>query len=422
MEKKKMSMFEVLTIIISTLLTFAAFYIALVQYLDFRMTRKIHRFELDCSSIRNDYTKLCSKALNLYKEIYERLEYKISVVVNGLIYRKNWICADEQHLLKIDDINVNLTIDPIHKTQNEITRSELMFHRRKITPYNKKSLVDNILIFLDHSHLWDNPTYIVQSITGGKNPKLQVYTSSYFNFYNSCMSFGYELAHFINNPTTNPKKSKQFRTINDLFDLSNRYCGIGTVTFTVFTNVKLGDQQKSYFIVQSRSEDVAEGKNIINAVPAGTYQPSVSSTKLEPLSLNIIREFGEEIRGKKEFTFAYSVEEIEDNKIAMELKQNLYFLGMGFNPLNAYLEILTLAIIDLSKDVNFMEFGTTFEEISRKLESNFEGTLELEEFCKQKLINLSSTYHAAPSLKEIAAILVQRMEKNKTDKDIYSIL
>ena len=136
---------------------------------------------------------------------------------------------------------------------------------------------------------------------------------------------------------------------------------------------------------------------------------------MEPISLNILREFEEEIRGKKEFTFFYSIEEIDSNSFAEELKKNTFFLGMGFNPLNTYLEILTLLIIDLSKPVNAVEFGTTLEDIRQKFLSNFEGTLDLEEFNTQKLRNICATYHAAPSLKEIASILVKRLEAKETD-------
>ncbi len=392
-----------------------------MQYLHDKMTMKINRFELDNRSIRNDYTKLCKTSTEIYKELYKPFEKKQEVIVNNLIYKKDWVSSEQQKLLKIDDIEITIGSKPNMERQNQISKSEKIFRRKQITPYAKKSLVDNIFLFLDHGHLWDNPTYIVNSIIGGIKPKLHVYISSYFNFYNSCMCFGYELAHLANNPTYNYKKTMGFRAVNELFDLSNRYCGVGTVAFTVFTNVKVKDQKKTFFVVHSRSEEVAEGKNIINAVPAGTYQPSVLSTKLEPLSLNIIREFGEEIRGKKEFTFAYSIEEIETNSVSDELKKNIYFLGMGFNPLNAYLEILTLAIIDLSKPVNFLEFGSTFDDLSAKMLSNFEGTLELEEFSRLKLHNLSATYHAAPSLKEIATFLVNRLTEFDTD-DVYKIL
>lgn len=392
-----------------------------MQYLHDKFIIKIKRFELDNRSIRNDYTKLCNRGIEIYKEIYNPLEEKQEVIVNSLIYKKDWISSEQRSLLTIDDIDITMSLLPFSPNQNQITKSEKLFRRKKIMPYAKKSLVDNIFLFLNHSHLWDNPTYIVDSITGGIKPELHIYISSYYNFYNSCMCFGYELAHFANNPTNNYKKSNRFRAVNELFDLSNRYCGIGTVAFTVFTNVNVKDQKKTFFVVQSRSEEVAEGKNIINAVPAGTYQPSVFSTKLEPLSLNIIREFGEEVQGRKEFTFAYSIEEIETNSISDELKKNIYFLGMGFNPLNTYLEILTLAIIDLSKPVNRLEFGSTLDDLYGKMRSNFEGTLEIEEFSRQKLTNLSATYHSAPSLKEIATILVTRLKEYNTD-DVYRIL
>jgi len=415
------STFEILSFFVSIILAAAAFYIAIMQYLHDKFIIKIKRFELDNRSIRNDYTKLCNRGIEIYKEIYNPLEEKQEVIVNSLIYKKDWISSEQRSLLTIDDIDITMSLLPFSPNQNQITKSEKLFRRKKIMPYAKKSLVDNIFLFLNHSHLWDNPTYIVDSITGGIKPELHIYISSYYNFYNSCMCFGYELAHFANNPTNNYKKSNRFRAVNELFDLSNRYCGIGTVAFTVFTNVNVKDQKKTFFVVQSRSEEVAEGKNIINAVPAGTYQPSVFSTKLEPLSLNIIREFGEEVQGRKEFTFAYSIEEIETNSISDELKKNIYFLGMGFNPLNTYLEILTLAIIDLSKPVNRLEFGSTLDDLYGKMRSNFEGTLEIEEFSRQKLTNLSATYHSAPSLKEIATILVTRLKEYNTD-DVYRIL
>lgn len=410
-----MSKFEVLSITISTLLTIAALYIASMQYLHEISKRKIERFELDSKSIKNDYTKLSAQAIDLYKEIYSSQIVDSKIVVTNLIYKPSWVSNPTRPLSNIEDLAISLIQKPLLVSEDKATKTEQSFRRRKIKPHGRRSLVDNIILHLDHKHLWDNPTYIVDSVVEGSQPELHVYKSSYFNFYNSCLCFGFELAHDGNNPTDNKKNSLKFRKANDLFDLSNRYCALGTVTLTVFTNVLINGQLKNYFVLHSRSEDVAEGKNIINAVPAGTYQPSISSATLEPISLNIIREFGEEVRGKKEFTYAYSIEEINSDSFAKVMRKNIYFLGMGFNPLNAYLEILTLAIIDLSEQVNEFEFGSTLDDITQKLCSNFEGSLELEEFSRQKLSNISATYHAAPSLKEIAAILVRRFEAKETD-------
>lgn len=410
-----MTTFEFATILITTLLTIAALYIATMQYVHEKRKQRIERFELDSKSIKNDYTKLSSQAIDLYRKIYATQIASSQIQVNNLVYKPSWASNPAYPLMPIDDLPISLIPKPEWPSREYQKTSEVTFRQRKINPYDKKSLVDNILIHLDHKHLWDSPTYIVNSIIEGSIPSLQVYKSSYFDFYNSCMCFGFELAHAINNPVDDEEKTINFRKTNDLFDLTNRYCAMGTVTLSVFTNVQSNEKVKSYFVLHSRSEDVAEGKNIINAVPAGTYQPSVSSDKLEPLSLNIIREFGEEIRGKKEFTYAYSIDEIESDLFAKEMKTNIYFLGIGFNPLNAYLEILTLAIIDLSKSGNATEFGPSLENVRQKLRSNFEGSLELQEFNRQKLSNISATYHAAPSLKEIAAILVKRLDARNTD-------
>jgi len=388
---------------------------AIIGYKRSSDAKRVHSFQFAIKIIKNNYTKLAEKSLEIYREIYTDQFDKEQMIINHLIYRKDWTINENQRAIPITEVELISSGNVIERSGTHQKETEVGFDSYKITPYPFYSLVENLLIFSNGVNIWDHPTYAIRNISIQKNedswiPRLDVYKCSYYDFFNSCMCFEFVMADTLSKGKKVNDRPMEFKRKYSLEEFSNRDCGIGIVTLTLFKNVITKKSVKNYLVLHTRSKDVIEGSNIINAVPAGTFQPSTSGTEIEPIILNIVREFSEELLGKIEFTYEHDIGEVRSSPIGKILERGTYFLGMGFNPVNSYLELMTITVIDLNDKQSRKIFGRTVFDLEERLSENFEGTYELQTLSKKKLLNLSKTYRAAPSLKEICSLLYDNFD------------
>lgn len=184
----------------------------------------------------------------------------------------------------------------------------------------------------------------------------------------------------------------------DIFDFQNRYVQIGFSTFTVVKLLDEGSMER--ILLHHRGNNVAESKNLINVVPAGAFQPLNSDENInsDELIANIVKEFGEELRGKDEYETIQSYELIKKDNYFNKIREGSYYLGCCLNPLNCHMELLIL-----------LKICITNEEY-KNLKTNFEGSLKTVEFTKENLKNLTKIDTVTPALKEIAKIVHNNFE------------
>ena len=160
---------------------------------------------------------------------------------------------------------------------------------------------------------------------------------------------------------------------------------------------------------------------MINAIPAGIYQPSFSgsSSVAEPLEYTVFREFGEELLGRKEFSELNDTEEIQQlfSEDQTPLCEKVYYLGAAINPVNLYMELLTILPIDMEKQNNKRILGDgTLKEIQKRLITNEEsGEIFLEEFDLKKIRHYSHMHLSTPALKQIMTVLNEHFEEISTE-------
>jgi hypothetical protein len=87
---------------------------------------------------------------------------------------------------------------------------------------------------------------------------------------------------------------------------------------------------------------------------------------------------------------------------------------MGLNPLNLYLEILTIAVIDMDIESSQNYFGVNRDEIINKLKPNFEGKIMLKPYCRKMLNHYQNAYLSAPALKQILQVILSDYEHINT--------
>ena len=417
------------TLLPEIVIAIAAFILAYRSFKHEREEIRKNLFKLADHILAGNYAELSRRAGKFYNEQLA-LENAENLVVEHLIYKKDsWIDDFSSGLRTIDSIKINF--DPGRLSKNDKQSPKQLFHSKlkRILPNPKVSLVENSLMYLDKP-IWDHPTFMVKRVVEGKAETgdgtavlgIDVYLDGYYDFYNTCLGLGF-LESFEGINKSRNSYVNAVRAKLPLLDFRNRFCTLGIVTFTVVIGLEGG----SKFLLHSRSTQVAEGRGLINAVPAGSLQPSSTPDKLtnsdigQAVKLNIIRETGEELFGHDEFTDCFSTETIETNTLAKIIGNSLFYLGIGLNPLNTYLEMLTLSVIDVN-DGDTREFilnnlrprsekaKLDAADFLESLKKNEEGDISIREFNKPTLESYAAMYNAAPAFAQIAKIVSDNFE------------
>ena len=425
---------EVINYITSALsiLGFISIIIVVIRYL---IEKKQTNFENVNKKI--NYSKYSStrKCFEKYKDVIPKGKLAPS---KGLIIKKEWDFYGnhpDQGLILLDDIQV----EAIKEEKREKILSHIESHLPK--PQNwwyfipRKPYVKELFKYGQaSSNFFNGDLYCASSFAEDKNgaPLLQVYQSDYFTFFNTCKvkEFMYEAG-------------KEYFLTEEVLNLENRACGIGVNTLTL---IRLADGEEGlYFLMHQRGKNVAEGIGAVHVVPAGSFQPFTSFTPgpTPKLSSTVYREFCEEVLrtshmkelSSEEYLInneAYKFLQEKDESNANKPISQLYFLGMGLEPYNTKMEILSLLYIDLRN--RFKEFtdllkmgkkktqnnpgvAPLFNSPREQLERGFEemlgdeGEIILHTFKKATLEQYFGHIKITPSAREIMRIAYERWDE-----------
>lgn len=363
--------------------------------------------------LANEYWKAHDNALRLYSKVLRPDGLVVDDPDNPppMLYKKGWM-YEGTSLKKLSDIRLEY-ISP-----TEIKRDlKSQRHLKKILPYPGKTFEQNLSLVCNSS-LYNGRIYVpVEYTAGDETASLKITEDYFFGFVNTCLPVSYSDAYVLSSASNKPSMLR--RKLNP-FDFSNRISTIGMVTLTVLHNVEddeNGSGITKYFILHRRSNDVTECKNMINAIPAGSYQPSFfgSEEKIEPLGYTVFREFGEELLGYKEFSEINNVKEIDklfsaDN---MDLNDRIIYLGAAINPVNLYLELLTILPMDLS-DCRYQHIfgGNKLSQIKTRLTANEESNeLYVIELTPNMIQHYSHMHLCTPALKQIMTVFHKHYEQ-----------
>ena len=164
-------------------------------------------------------------------------------------------------------------------------------------------------------------------------------------------------------------------------------------------------------LLHHRSGKVAECFGAISAVPAGSYQPvgmELRSPFNRDMANTIYREFGEELLNIEEFSHL-------GDELVLEEKYRRWpvmLLGMGFEPMNNKIEVMSAMQIDMDDPENRDLFGGnwTLEGLKQFFRTNYEGTLIMAHFNEHILRQYEQDPRTTPVGKEILSILLDHVE------------
>ncbi|MFC1864966.1 hypothetical protein ACFLYG_03985 [Chloroflexota bacterium] len=337
---------------------------------DVRKRKQIEKF-LACRWFLGSNRRL---AATLAKFYYPGQELKTLDETVPILYKDGWIPPKP-----IDLAKVGLE----WSTNQEFNFDESIFANQNILPLDEKRYSSLLNECIEDIILYDAPTYRLMEI---KNPTENDYLlkfglDTYFNYVDTCELLAYELSkEIVKQVKANAKFTAdslkdraRLRLRSQIYplDFANRSAAVGINTILIV----LDNKHASKFYLHERGTELAEAMNTISVVPAGTFEPrhthDAYHTQDFDLYVNLMREFGEELLGKEEFTA--STAKLSDifetgvlKKINIFVKKGLikvYFLGIGLDCLTTKPEILTALVLERETVDSFLwnEFKDCFE-------------------------------------------------------------
>lgn len=375
--------------------------------------RREQKYDMRCEDLKKLVNSLNNERYWYYaaaKKYYDKLsqEKELGGTADFVLYKSDWMPSDENDdFVLLKDITVH-----IPQNNNDIWDKSKNPHA-VFLPTKAEGYAENVKYHCG-VRLISLPLYAMENIVWDKNGKtVDIYVKKgyYFDFYDSCEVMSAEMAYYRRIKTQNsllPGKLPIRDSLGNVFDLTNRFAGIGIITLTILRNIQVSDNvKKNFFLVHKRSQNVAEGTGSYHAVPAGSYQPAAVEfpETADPADLNlestVIREFGEELFGIDEFENLYNSKLLQGG---LGLPHPL-FMGVGLDPLNLKTELMACMIIDVEQDCHAKRpvFGgrRTYSEIESVIMESYEGNVTLKELTPAMLRQFYDNPMSIPSFRQI---------------------
>ena len=416
---------DVLDVITSVILPIAGGVVTYTEVREARIEKRIRIFRMANEVTPEDRGTYAEHSLDLYREYYADQIRKGEVVVRHLVYRPEWVQRpDRDEFMTLNRMPV--TVGENFWDKEPPAPRFLPYPRDGFAQNKKYQLGGKVLLF-------NGKLYALESVSGDINKgdlAVTVKNGGYFDLLDTCEYLVYEMSYVrkikrkkppysIKGPalfSLLPNRARQA----DVFDLNNRFAGIGVNNATILYNVEMHENpcdpesqvtKRPILLLHHRSGQVAEGIGSIHVVPAGSYQPvgvDIRSDFNVQMANTVYREFGEELLNVDEFAHLGDEEVLEE-----QYKQwQVILLGMGFEPLNTKAEVLTAMKIDMDQPGNRKLFGGqyTLDGLKDFFTNNYEGTLTLVPVDRKTLHQYQTDPRMTQSGKEILTIMLEHLD------------
>lgn len=186
------------------------------------------------------------------------------------------------------------------------------------------------------------------------------------------------------------------------------------------------ERENATFLLMRRGQDLASANGAIHVIPAGEFQPiSIpSGNEINQCTIwqTLFREFSEEILLSREAKFAEvsiktlaSIEPINMlRQMANDSEWITWFLGIGIDPINLKLEMLTVTVINkpsLRELLNYSKLQSSLPQ------SNEEGALLLrkggwgDDLTKENLMKHAFSDHILPAGAACLSLTAKHLDK-----------
>ena len=409
----------------------AGIIVALVRYRSIKHDNKIDAFKINHELISKSRFIYSEEALKAYYEYEKKCFVKSSKKSLYLISKDSWI-----GVMDLDKIVVTNNSEKYHKNS--------LFNIMKIAllPDIGKTYSQNLRKYVG-APIFNANVIAMRDDTPTQNGiQINAYEIRYFDYLDHIGMREMYLAKLMedgfknNNNRIKSRLKRMFENL-PMLDLTNRPAVIGACALCFFTNVKESEYDvqdgESYLLIHKRNGKVAEARNTVSMVPAGSLtwddDPTVHENDNNMAFFStIIREFEEEVLGcsEVEWTDKYTKPPILTDNNIFQYKS----LGLGLDPLSTKVEQMSLIIVNGGKACNklksyiatkrIIKFDNcdflTLNDLNNIINNNSsEGTIHIIQVNYENLLRLMLSKESMPVFREaIHQILKSDNEELRT--------
>lgn len=335
----------------------AAAVVALVRFHSMRHADRIDAFRANYDRVSRSRFIYSNEALKTYYEHEKRCSERSTENSLYLIAKDSWI-----GVMDLDKVVVSRRNERYKdSTQFKTMGAALLPDSRKTYSQNIRKYIGAPIFNAEVIAMLD-----AEPVKGGM--RIEAYETRYFDYLDHLGLREMYIAKlledgFRDDDSKNEKRMDRLFCKLPMMDLKNRPASIGACALCIFTNIKRTaldkDEGKSYLLIHRRTGAVAEARNTMSMVPAGslTWDDDPSENGIshdeqynKAFFSTIVREFEEEVLGCSEVEWSdiYTKPSILTDGNVIQYKS----LGMGLDPLSAKVEQMSLIVIDGEKAGN----------------------------------------------------------------------
>ena len=335
----------------------------------------------------------------------------------GLLGCSGWVYSGGS-LKKLDDAIAEEVVVSEGVAYDDWVTPEL--RKAALLPYRSWDLLSNLRVVTGEGPQWSSKVFAVKSVEGGYNDgfSVKLYQGEFYDFFNTSVGMGVLAAY---------RHSSKGCVDGALLRLRNRIWGINSDRMSNSVDIRgyfalatlacltvVVSDKGAHMLVHRRGNEVADNRMMVGPVPSGSHSTFLDADDPVRFIDTLKREFAEELLDVDETGESPRRRTVDEAVEGLVGRDNTYLLGVGFYPVQGYLSVLTMCVIDeRSASVKSWKARRKIASVADAFTANYEGTILEIPFEASEIDVIRRLHRRTPCLGEIACIIGDHFDEIK---------
>lgn len=366
-------------------------------------------FSRDSATLDRAYAKGASGGLSPLSGSHSRF--------GGLLGHSEWIYSGGRLRRLDDEIKEEVVVSEEVKYDDWITPE---LRKARLLPYPSWDLLSNLRVVSGEGPQWSSKVFAVQSVEGSYNGgfSVKLYEGEFYDFFNTSVGMGILAAY------RHASKGRVDRALcrlrSKIWDTDYGRTANSVVIQGYFALATLAcltvvvSDRGAHMLVHRRGNEVADNRMMVGPVPSGSHSTFLDADDPVRFIDTLKREFAEELLDVDETGESPRRRMVDEAVEGLVSRDNTYLLGVGFYPVQGYLSVLTMCVIDeRSTSVKAWKASRKIASVTEAFTANYEGTILEIPFEASEIDVLRRLHRRTPCLGEIACIIGDHFDEIK---------
>lgn len=335
----------------------------------------------------------------------------------GLLGHSGWVYSGGR-LRRLDDGIKEEVLDSEGVKYDDWITPEL--RKAKLLPYPNWDLLSNLRVVSGEGPQWSSKVFAVQSIEGSYNGgfSVKLYEGEFYDFFNTSVGMGVLAAY--RHASKGHVDHAQCRLRSKIWDADDGRTTKSVAVQGYFALATLAcltvvvSDRGAHMLVHRRGNEVADNRMMVGPVPSGSHSTFLDADDPIRFIDTLKREFAEELLDVDETGESPRRRMVDEAVEGLVSRDNTYLLGVGFYPVQGYLSVLTMCVIDeRSTSVKAWKASRKIASVTEAFTANYEGTILEIPFEASEIDVLRRLHRRTPCLGEIACIIGDHFDEIK---------